>query len=251
LLNDDAPPPLVDCEKDTEDWLRWACFEKRVSRSADLDFFSCSTASAALRFRCVPARVRDFNGLVLGLRVVELGSLEDAVPARVVRVRIGLGLGEAVASALLLLEARSAVAGLAGEVVVLFLFGEGMRNRFRVFLFWRSWSSSESSSTMARLRRFAGGAIAGDSWDSDEGVTFVTLQECSLCVKKSLNGRGFEAWCCRDRIPSKVWWMAGQCKAPGNGGELKFQCFRQGFSRTCRGQGAPSSLQFPVVMHKP
>jgi hypothetical protein len=167
LLNDDdPPPPLVDCEKDSareEDWLRCACFENRVSRSADLDFFSCSAASAALRFRWVPARVRDLRGLVLGLRVVEgLEDKEDAVPARVVRLRIGLGLGEAVVGALLLLEVTPAVAGLAGEAVVSFFFGEGMRNRFRVFLFW-SWSSSESSSAMARLRRFAGGAIASVS----------------------------------------------------------------------------------------
>jgi hypothetical protein len=46
--------------------------------------------------------------------------------------------------------------GLGGDLV---LSGDEKRQRFRVFLFSCS-SSSESSSMLARLRRFAGGGIA-------------------------------------------------------------------------------------------
>jgi hypothetical protein len=86
------------------------------------------------------------RGLALGLRVV-------VAAAAVVRVvRLPSGLGEAMAGGLLVLL----FVDLSGDLV---LSGDEKRKRFRVFLF--SWSSSsESSSMMARLRRFAGGGIA-------------------------------------------------------------------------------------------
>ena len=102
---------------------------------------------------------------------------------------------------------RLAAAGevsFSGEVVVLLLLillsllvdaadgdggagldGEEKRKRVRILLllglegvvFCWGWSSSSSESTMARLRRFAGGAIAG-VWLLDGGVALV----CVDCV---------------------------------------------------------------------
>jgi hypothetical protein len=163
-LNDPEPAPfpfpfplvlLVVERKDA--WLRWACFEKWVGRSADLPPASFVVAAARRFFCCVPARVRDLRGLALGLRVVvvvaavERGGFAAAAVVRVVRLRRGLG--EAMAGGLLVLLL---FVGLSGDLV---LSGDEKRKRFRVFLFSCS-SSSESSSMMARLRRFAGGGIA-------------------------------------------------------------------------------------------
>jgi hypothetical protein len=67
------------------------------------------------------------------------------------------------------------------------LSGDEKRKRFRVFLFWSS--SESSSSMMARLRRFAGGAIA-DDFGIYRGVALVTSHwemcglKCRLCVSQ-------------------------------------------------------------------
>jgi hypothetical protein len=110
------------------------------------------------------------SGLALGLRVV-VGAVA-AADRVVVRLRIGLGDGGGRGLlVLLLVEDVVAVGGLSGDRV---LTGEEERKRFRVFLFWSWLPSSESSSTMARLRRFAGGAIAGDC-GLEGGVAFVHI----------------------------------------------------------------------------
>ena len=154
--------------------------------------------------------------LALGLRVVVVadgrvdgdgeGGARVVVERVVARLRSGLGEGGRV-----LLEvavvARSRLElavgfglgfGLLGDRA---LSGDEKRKRFRVFLFWSS--SSSESSTKARLRRFAGGAIAGVC-GFDRGVALVRShwKRCGLksrlCVSQC-NGIDSGGGCCGGR----------------------------------------------------
>ena len=86
-------------------------------------------------------------------------------------------------------------AGLDGEekrkrVRVLFLGLEG------VMFCWAGSSLSESESTMARLRRFAGGAIAGVVLS--EGYVALVCVDCAWM-------EGFCLWC----VPQWLWFKGG------------------------------------------
>jgi hypothetical protein len=142
-------------------------------------------------------------GLVLGLRV----GLEGAAAAaaeRVVRLRAGLG--------------ETLGGGFDGELPIVclsgdrFFSGDEKRKRFSVFLF-RCSSSSESSSTMARLRRFAGGTIVGD-FGAVDGVAFVTLQSLKIGWHMRLNGSVERACfgCWRARV---LWKQTNECSQAG------------------------------------
>jgi hypothetical protein len=134
--------------------------ENKLIISADLPF------SSFLVFFC--GRARAFSGLVPGLLVFCLDSLSGRLEAgscdwaleSVLFLRRGLG--EAGVSSLLWGGAAAEEAGSA--------LGEEKRKFFSVFLavgLGASSSSLSESSTTLRLRRFDGGAIAGDEWPGE------------------------------------------------------------------------------------